>query len=79
MPNIFSIRLCPIGIQEVQIFTKSWNQYSLNLSFFPISLLLAFTVARSEGFVASSSNPSPLALRAWSNIPASKKPSTMKN
>ncbi len=39
-------------------------QYSLNLSFLPISRRLALTVARSEGLMFPSSTSSPLALRA---------------
>jgi hypothetical protein len=50
-------------------------QYSLSLSFLPISRLLALTVALSEGFVAPSSRASPLAFNAWRSMPASKKPS----
>lgn len=47
-----------------QPLTDPQPQYSLNLSFLPISRLRALTVALSDGFVFPSSRTSPLAFRA---------------
>jgi len=53
-----------IRFELVSASTPIAPQYSLNLSFLPISRRLALTVARSEGLMFPSSTSSPLALRA---------------